>query len=87
MSLHDRLRALEQTAEAASITVAALRQQITALVSEAEHGEQVARATEAVQPAPMFYGGFGDDRPDTAPLKVEKSHDASTKQKPASRRP
>jgi hypothetical protein len=84
MSLHDRLRALEQTAEAASITVAALRQQITALVSEAEHGEQVARA-EAVQPAPQFYGGFAD--PAQAPLRVEKTHDASSKQKPASRRP
>jgi hypothetical protein len=84
MSLHDRLRALEQTAEAASITVAALRQQITALVSEAEHEEMVERSAP---PAVQFYGGFGDDRPDTAPLKVEKSHDASTKQKPASRRP
>ena len=83
MSLHDRLRALEQTAEAAAITVAALRQQITALVSEAEHEEVVERS---VPPAPQFYGGFGDDRPDT-PLKVETSRDASTQQKRTQRRP
>jgi hypothetical protein len=72
MSLHDRLRALEQTAEAAAITVAALRQQITALVSEAEHEEVAAQA------APEFYG--------QTPLKVEKT-DADVEQKRTRRRP
>jgi hypothetical protein len=80
--LRQRLQALEQTAEAAAITVAALRQQITALVSEAEHSEIAAKSSEAEPPAPQFYGGFGE-----APLKVEKTYDADVAPKQARRRP
>jgi hypothetical protein len=79
----DRLRALEHQAEALALQAAALRQQVTALVSEAEHGEVVAQASGAVQPAPQFYGGFNPQ----APLKVETSSDASTQQKRTRSRP
>ena len=63
----DRLRALEHEAEAAALLVAALRQNITALVSEAEHGEVEARSEAGTTPAPLqFYGQAVPETPDHA---------------------
>ena len=81
--LASRLRVLEQQAEALVLQAGALRQQVTALVSEAEHDTLVERA----EPAPTvpteatgFYGDF------TASPKLE-TDDATTKPRRTRRSP
>ncbi len=58
-----RLRVIQQQAEALSAQGIALSTQIAALVSEAEHGEQVQRAGETVpslvREEPQFHNQFG----------------------------
>ena len=67
-----RLRALEQHMEAMALGFAALRQQVTALVSEAEHGEQIKLAERAdpepppSPPGEQFYN-MGSDTPTETP--------------------
>jgi hypothetical protein len=69
-----RLRALE-------LQVAAIAEQISALVSEAEHGTQEAKAAPALETAkepaaPQFYGGWtpGGTPPAESPSKESLTH-------------
>jgi hypothetical protein len=68
-----RLRALE-------LQIAAIAEQISALVSEAEHGATEAKAAPALEvtepAAPQFYGGWtpGGTPPAESPSKESLTH-------------